>query len=85
MSVCYRTSWPDQDVVTGTLSDIVAKVREKKFTRTALILVGEVLNPKHFNDSYLYDEGQAHIYRPKVKPQKARDVDDIKAHPQTTQ
>lgn len=63
VAVCYRTSWPDQDYVTGTLADIVAKVREKKFTRTSLILVGKVLNTEDFADSYLYDKGQAHIFR----------------------
>lgn len=65
VAVCYRTSWPDQDYVEGTLADIVEKVRAKGFTRTALILVGSVLDPKHFNDSYLYDGEQAHVFRPK--------------------
>ena len=65
VAVCYRTSWPDQDKVTGTLGDIVAKVRAKKFTRTALILVGHVLDADNFDDSYLYDENKAHIYRKK--------------------
>ncbi|MEY8262571.1 MAG: precorrin-4 C(11)-methyltransferase [Bermanella sp.] len=74
VAVCYRTSWPDQDKVVGTLKDIVAKVREKKFTRTSLILVGQVLAPKEFDDSYLYDQDQAHVYRPKVKPKVARSV-----------
>ena len=63
VAVCYRTSWPDQDYVTGTLKDIVEKVREKKFTRTSLILVGHVLDTEDFADSYLYDKSQAHIYR----------------------
>lgn len=66
VAVCYRTSWPDQDYVTGTLSDIVQKVREKKFTRTSLILVGHVLDTQDFDESYLYDKDQAHIFR-KVK------------------
>lgn len=74
VAVCYRTGWPDQDHVTGTLADIVAKVRAKKITRTALILVGYVLDPKAFNDSFLYDEDKAHLYRPKVKPQTPRQV-----------
>ena len=74
VAVCYRTSWPDQDYVTGTLADIVAKVRAKKFTRTALILVGRALDPASFNDSFLYDEDKAHIYRPKVKPETPRQV-----------
>ena len=63
VTVCYRTSWPDQDYVTGTLKDIVEKVRAKKFTRTSLILVGHVLDSEDFADSYLYDKSQAHIYR----------------------
>jgi len=81
VAVCYRTSWPDQDKVTGTLKDIVEKVREKKFTRTSLILVGHVLATDEFRDSYLYDEGQAHVYRPKVKREKARTVASTMAHP----
>ena len=63
VAVCYRTSWPDQDYVIGTLKDIVEKVRAKKFTRTSLILVGHVLDSEDFADSYLYDKSQAHIYR----------------------
>ncbi len=74
VAVCYRTSWPDEDKVAGTLKDIVEKVREKKFTRTALILVGYVLDSETFEDSYLYREDKAHVYRPKVKPVVARTV-----------
>jgi len=74
VAVCYRTSWPDADKVTGTLGTIVDKVREKKFTRTSLILVGHVLDPENFDDSYLYSEDQAHVYRPKVKPTEPRKV-----------
>lgn len=65
VAVCYRTSWPDQDYVEGTLADIVDKVRAKGFTRTALILVGKVLAADEFRDSYLYDGDQAHVFRPK--------------------
>lgn len=64
-AVCYRTSWPDQDRVVGTLADITEKVRAKGFTRTALILVGQVLDTDQFDDSYLYSKDQAHIFRPR--------------------
>lgn len=78
VAVCYRTSWPEQDYVVGTLADIVAKVRAKKFTRSALILVGRALDPtadnESFNDSFLYSADKAHIYRPKVKPTTPRQV-----------
>jgi precorrin-4/cobalt-precorrin-4 C11-methyltransferase len=81
VAVCYRTSWPDQDKVIGTLGDIVAKVREKKFTRTALILVGRVLDSQQFSDSYLYREDKAHVYRPKVARSVARGVTNSATHP----
>ena len=81
VAVCYRTSWPDQDKVSGTLKDIVAKVRAKKFTRTTLILVGPVLGTDEFRDSYLYDENKAHVYRPKGKTAKRKTVDSPIAHP----
>jgi len=71
VAVCYRTSWPDQDKVVGTLGTIVDLVREKKFTRTSLVIVGHVLDAENFDDSYLYDEGQAHIYRKKDHAKKA--------------
>ena len=74
VAVCYRTGWPDQDHVAGTLADIVPRVRAKKFTRTALILVGRVLGSAEFDDSYLYDADKAHIYRPKFKPRTPRKV-----------
>lgn len=74
VAVCYRTSWPDEDKVTGTLKDIVQKVREKKFTRTTLILVGHVLDTDDFADSYLYAKDQAHVYRPKNRPDVPRQV-----------
>jgi len=74
VAVCYRTSWPDQDKVTGTLKDIVDKVREKQFTRTALILVGYVLDSDDFAESYLYHKDQAHVYRPRVRPAEPRTV-----------
>ncbi|PCJ37579.1 MAG: precorrin-4 C(11)-methyltransferase [Moraxellaceae bacterium] len=74
VAVCYRTSWPDADKVEGTLGNIVKLVREKKFTRTSLIIVGHVLQPESFNDSWLYNEDKAHVYRPKVKPESPRSV-----------
>lgn len=64
VAVCYRTSWPDQDKVVGTLKDIAEKVREKNFKLTSLILVGRVLDTKAFDDSFLYHRDQPHIFRP---------------------
>ena len=67
VAVIYRASWPDQQIIRGTLSDIRGKVRSAKITRTALIMVGRVLGEENFRDSALYDAEHTHILRPEVK------------------
>ncbi|KWZ35327.1 precorrin-4 C(11)-methyltransferase [Burkholderia anthina] len=54
VAVIYRASWPDEERVTGTLADIVGKVQGTQIERTALILVGRVLDAEGFADSTLY-------------------------------
>jgi len=61
--VLYRVSWPDQQIIKGTLADIRKKVRAAKITRTALILVGQVLGETAFRDSALYDATHEHVLR----------------------
>ena len=43
VAVVYRASWPDQQIVRGTLSTIVERVGQSPIERTATILVGRVL------------------------------------------
>ena len=64
VAVVYRASWPDQLILRGTLADITPKVRAAKITRTALILVGRVLDADSFDDSALYDPAHVHLLRP---------------------
>ena len=54
VAVIYRASWPDEEKITGTLADIVGKVQTTQIERTALILVGRVLDAEGFADSTLY-------------------------------
>jgi precorrin-4/cobalt-precorrin-4 C11-methyltransferase len=66
--VAYRASWPDALYLRGTLSDIHAKVRDAKITRTALVLVGPALGYSgDFVDSALYDGDRPHVLRPKKR------------------
>ena len=61
--VVYRVTWPDQKIIKGTLSTIAKLVKAAKLTRTALILVGHVLDAREFRDSALYDAGHEHVLR----------------------
>ncbi|MEM7406496.1 MAG: precorrin-4 C(11)-methyltransferase [Pseudomonadota bacterium] len=62
--VLYRASWPDQQIVRGTLGTIHELTRPLRLRRTALILVGHVLGDGDFDDSKLYDASFAHLLRP---------------------
>jgi precorrin-4/cobalt-precorrin-4 C11-methyltransferase len=66
VAVVYRASWPEEQIVRGTLDDIRGKVKVAGFTRTALILVGRVLDENAFDDSRLYAADHHHILRPKT-------------------
>ncbi|MBI3517421.1 MAG: precorrin-4 C(11)-methyltransferase, partial [Proteobacteria bacterium] len=63
--VAYRVSWPDQQILRGTLATIRDRVKAAGFTRTALILVGRVLGATEFRDSALYDPAHSHVLRPR--------------------
>ena len=62
-AVVYRASWKDQKVVRGTLSDIGKKTREQKITRTAIVIIGDVVEPESYEYSRLYDRKFSHGYR----------------------
>ena len=66
-AVVYRASWPDEIVIRGRLDDIREQVKAAAITRTALILVGPVLDDGDFPDSKLYDPAHHHVLRPRKK------------------
>lgn len=55
VAVVYKASWPEQKIVTGTLKDIEAKVKEAGITKTALTVVGDFLGDE-YSLSKLYDK-----------------------------
>ncbi|GHA30822.1 precorrin-4 C(11)-methyltransferase [Devosia pacifica] len=61
--VVYRATWPDEKIIITTLSELKARVRAEKITRTALVFVGHVFGETRFNDSRLYAPDYAHILR----------------------
>lgn len=61
--IVYRATWPDEEIIATTLSEMRTRVREEKITRTALVFVGPVFGAAHFRDSRLYDPTFAHILR----------------------
>ena len=63
VGVVYRASWPDQMIITGTLQTISKKIKAQKITRTAIIIIGNVIKPKSYEYSKLYDKSFSHGFR----------------------
>ncbi|WP_297827565.1 precorrin-4 C(11)-methyltransferase [Mycobacterium sp.] len=57
-AVVAFASWPRETVLRGTLSDIADQMHEADITKTAIVVVGDVLTAGEFTDSYLYSAGR---------------------------
>lgn len=53
-AVVYHASWNDQQIIRGTVSDLAARVKAAGLTRSAMILIGGVIDPVHYRRSHLY-------------------------------
>jgi precorrin-4/cobalt-precorrin-4 C11-methyltransferase len=62
VAVVQKASWPEEKIVSGTLGDIVPKVKAEGISRTALILVGDFLREQEHR-SRLYDGAFSHGFR----------------------
>jgi precorrin-4/cobalt-precorrin-4 C11-methyltransferase len=63
VAIVWRASWPDEHIVRATLATIVAAAAGGP-ERTALILVGRVLDAEGFGESSLYAPGYDRRFRP---------------------
>ncbi len=55
VAVVYKATWPDQKIVHAKLLNIADKVKQEAISKTALVIVGRVLE-KEFKRSVLYSQ-----------------------------
>ena len=55
-AVVAFASRPEEQVIRGTLQTIAQQTIDAGITRTAIIIVGQVLGASGFPDSYLYSD-----------------------------
>ena len=67
-AVVVRASWPDERIIRGTLGTIEALLARDPVERTAIIMVGRVLDARDFRDSALYDPGYDRRFRGSASP-----------------
>ena len=63
VAVVYKASRKDQKIILGTLTDITKKVKEERITMTAIVIIGDVIKPKTYEYSKLYDKTFSHGFR----------------------
>src|SRR5205807_6488686 len=63
IAVVARATWPDQQIIAGTLGDIGGKVAAATIERTAVVLVGPALAAQDFRNSALYDPDYRRRFR----------------------
>ncbi|MGR3319065.1 MAG: precorrin-4 C(11)-methyltransferase [Candidatus Anammoxibacter sp.] len=64
VAVVYKATWSDEKIIRGTLEDIGARIKKSKITKTAMIIIGWVLE-KDFEASRLYNKDFEHGCRKK--------------------
>lgn len=57
-AVVAFASWPQETVLKCTLGELAAQMHAAEISRTAVIVVGDVLAAEGFADSYLYSAGR---------------------------
>ena len=62
IAIVHKATWPDQQVIRGTLEDIEEKVRTAGITRTAMIVVSRCLDAD-YSLSRLYAPEFSHMFR----------------------
>ena len=55
-AIVYKATWPDEEVYRCTVADLAATAEEHRITKTALILVGDVIAGSGYGKSKLYDK-----------------------------
>jgi precorrin-4/cobalt-precorrin-4 C11-methyltransferase len=55
VAVVYHASWPDEDVIEGTIESIGDRVEAAGYRASALVIIGEAVAGDGYERSYLYD------------------------------
>lgn len=83
-AIVYKATWEDEKVVRGRLKELCKLAEENQITRTALIVVGEVLGAD-YELSRLYDKHFDTGYRTGVSSRRKEDIIIRTATPEDAQ
>jgi precorrin-4/cobalt-precorrin-4 C11-methyltransferase len=55
VAVVYHASWPDEDIIEGTIGTVGPRVEAAGYRASALVLIGDAARKVGYERSYLYD------------------------------
>ncbi|WP_336326373.1 cobalt-precorrin-4/precorrin-4 C(11)-methyltransferase [Halovenus sp. HT40] len=55
VTVVYHASWPDEDIIEGTIETIGDRVEEAGYRASAMVIIGDAARKAGYDRSYLYD------------------------------
>ena len=62
-AIAYKATWPDEEYHYCTVSELAETAKKHSITKTALILVGDVLGKSGYEKSRLYDSAFSTEFR----------------------
>lgn len=62
-AIVYKATWPEEKKIICTIGELAEKAREEKITKTAVVLIGEVIDHSSYERSKLYDPGFSTEFR----------------------
>ena len=54
-AIVYKATWEDEKTVICTVGTLAQSARENNITKTALMIIGDVVSHSHYNRSELYN------------------------------
>ena len=62
-AIVYKATWPEEKKIICTIGELAEKAREEKITKTAVVLIGDVIDHSSYERSKLYDPGFSTEFR----------------------
>lgn len=56
-AIVYKATWPDEKTFVCTVGTLAQTAKENNITKTALMIIGDVVTHSHYDRSLLYDPG----------------------------
>lgn len=69
-ALIYKATWPEEEKYVCTIGELAGVARKREIKKTALILVGEVINTSSYDKSRLYAADFSTEYRKASKEEK---------------